>query len=213
MSKEFAQGPDQRTPPSPDELFARFRKLYDASAADMTTELGLFFERHYKFVQYEQLLDTNRPEYLDQEWNRVFAGFIASLAREFGFVPGRQWTGVPGMIWFWPSSPTEVGVLFQEVNEANDSILTREVPQMVRDGAPVSVLIMYPDYPLAPGTSDVAQSTDRWRKKVGHALSGLGPSGDFLLMTISAVSWELPSTWAGFVWDPTAAELRPVGSP
>lgn len=210
MVGDLAPGSDRRFPPSPTELFARFRSLYDVCAADLTTELGLFYERHHKFVQYEKLLDSTRPEYLDPEWNRVFAGFLASLAREFGFVPARQWTGEPGMVWFWPSSPTGVGVLFQEVNEATDSILTRELPELAHDGAPLSVLIMYPDYPLATGTSDLRESTDRWRELVQRTLTTLGLRGDFLMVTISAMSWELPSTWAGFVWDRGSGELRPV---
>jgi hypothetical protein len=199
---------EERAPPSPSELFGRFRTLYDASASDPTTELGLFYERHYKFVQYEQLLDTNRPEYLDQEWNRVFSGFLASLAREFGFVPARQWTGPPGMVWFWPASPTEVGVIFQEANDAVDTIDGVDVPLLVREKAPLSVLVMYPDYPLAPGTLDLAESTDRWRRRVEEALGSVPPGGEFLLVTISAFAWEIPSTWQGFAWDGGAGELR-----
>ena len=117
------------------------------------------------------------------------------------------------MVWFWPSNPMGVGVLFHEVNEANDSILTRDVPQLLRDGAPLSVLIIYPDYPLAPGTTDLAQSTDRWRENVERVLSSLRPPGEFLLVTISAASWELPSTWAGFVWDRSSERLRPLTRP
>jgi hypothetical protein len=201
---------EERVPPSPTDLFGRFLRLYDASAADPTTELGLFFERHYRFIQYEELLDTNRPEYLDQEWNRVFSGFLASLAREFGFVPARQWTGPPGMVWFWPASPTEVGVIFQEANDALDSITVIDVPQLVREAAPLSVLVMYPDYPLAPGTLDLAGSTAQWRERVEQTLASLGPTGKFLLVTISAFAWELPSTWQGFAWDDRARQLVPV---
>jgi hypothetical protein len=210
MSGGPLPGSTRATLPSPEELFGRFRGFYDACAADVRTELGLFYERHYKFVQYEQLLDTRRPEYFDREWNRVFSAFLAALGREFGFVPARPRVDEPGMVWYWPSTPMGVGAVFEEVNEARPSILTREVPQLVRDEPPLSVLIMYPDYPLAPGTLDLAASSERWRVGVEQALTELRARGHFLLLTISAYSWELPSTWAGFAWDPTSARLEAV---
>ena len=194
--------------PSPEELFGRFRGFYDTCAADARTELGLFYERHYQYVQYEQLLDTRRPEYFDREWNRVFSGFLAALGREFGFVPARPRIDDPGMVWYWPSTPMGVGVVFEEVNEARPSILTREVPQLARNGAALSVLIMYPDYPLAPGTLDLEESAERWRAGVERTLTELRAMAPFLLLTISAYSWELPSTWAGFAWNLSSARLE-----
>jgi hypothetical protein len=203
------EGPDRR-PPTTRELFDRFRALYDRQAEDQTTALGLFFERHQTTVRYQPAGNSPLPEYLEPEWKRVFDELLAAVAREFGLVPGTEWTGTPGMVWYWPSSPSEVAVLVQEAIVADETLLRREVPGLVADGAPLSFLIVYPDDPLPPDATDFVQSCETWRKDLEKALDDAQLAREFLVAMISAYSWEIPSSWIGFGWDSSSRRLVPL---
>jgi hypothetical protein len=68
------------------EWLARFRSQFNEAASDPRTALGLFYERRRRFVVGPGSSLLDRPEYTYEEWNRTFATFLSSLAREFGLV-------------------------------------------------------------------------------------------------------------------------------
>ncbi|MFI5413687.1 MAG: hypothetical protein ACHQ0I_03780 [Candidatus Lutacidiplasmatales archaeon] len=176
----------------------------------MRTGLGLFYDRHRRFVTGPTALDANAVEYTDDEWNRTFATFLSSLAREFGLVQAPGWEEVPQLMWFWHGVPDRPAVVIREVNVAGDTIVDQEIPAMVRSGALLTVLVIYPDYPSPPGVSSVEEATEAWRTRVQEELTHLGVNNEFLLTTISAFSWEIPAPWKGFAWHPTQKAMSPV---
>jgi len=192
------------------EWLARFRSHFDEAAGDMRTGLGLFYDRHRRFVTGPTALDANAVEYTDDEWNRTFATFLSSLAREFGLVQAPGWEEVPQLMWFWHGVPDRPAVVIREVNVAGDTIVDQEIPAMVRSGALLTVLVIYPDYPSPPGASSVEEATEAWRTRVQEELTHLGVNNEFLLTTISAFSWEIPAPWKGFAWHPTQKAMSPV---
>lgn len=200
---------------SPDVIYAtewlsRFRSRFDEEAGDPRTALGLFYERHRRFVTSPGHPPPGRPEYTYEEWNRTFATFLASLARDFGLVQSAGWTDVPQLMWFWHGLPNRPAVTIREVKVAGDAIVREEVPSLVKSGALLTVLVIYPDYPAPPGTRSVEEATEHWRTKVGNELSHLGVNREFLLTTISAFNWEIPAPWKGFAWRPGDRSMTPV---
>jgi hypothetical protein len=186
----------------------RFREQYDAAAGSQFTELGLFYERHRKFIQYQRMSDPDHPEYSDAEWDRVMGSFLLGLAREFGLVQAPGGQGQHELSWFWPGVPQAPAATIRAANNATDSILTEDLPQVVRSGAELSVLVMYPDYPHPPGTDSIDDATTAWRSRVESELLRLGLDRGFLLLTISAYAWDVPAPWKGFVWNPQLGVLE-----
>jgi hypothetical protein len=110
----------------------RFQEKFGVSATDLSTELGLFYERHRKSVQYQHLTDPDHPEYTDEEWDRVMGSFLPGPAREFGLVhaPGRE--GHHELGWFWLGAPQAPAATIRVANRATDSILTEDIPRVRR---------------------------------------------------------------------------------
>lgn len=192
------------------EWLTRFRTQFDEAAGDLRTGLGLFYERHRRFVIGSFPTDPDHPEYTDDEWNRTFATFLASLARDFGLVQAPGWTDLPQLMWFWHGVPDRPAVVIREVNVAADSIVEQDVPSMVETGALLTVLVIYPDYPSPAGAVSVEQATERWRARVEQRLARLRVQNEFLLTTISAYSWDVPAPWKGYVWQPGAQMMAPL---
>ncbi|HEY1198964.1 MAG TPA: hypothetical protein VGG32_09635 [Thermoplasmata archaeon] len=192
------------------EWLARFRSQFDEAAGDPRTALGLFYDRHRRFVAGPGNLPPSRPEYSYEEWNRTFATFLASLARDFGLVQAPGWTDVPQLMWFWHGIPDRPAVAIREVKVATDSIVEQDLPSVVRSGALLTVLVIYPDYPAPQGTRSVEEATERWRARIGDELARLGLTREFLLTTISAFDWDLPAPWKGFAWHPSERSMSPV---
>jgi hypothetical protein len=206
----MTNGESPRNPIYAREWLSRFRSQFDEAAADLRTGLGLFYDRHHRFVTGSTPADPDHPEYTDDEWNRTFAIFLSSLAREFGLVQAPGWTDLPQLMWFWHGVPDRPAVVIREVNVAADSVVEHDVPSMVETGALLSVLVIYPDYPPPAGVSSVEEATERWRARVEQELSRLGVRNEFLLTTISAYSWDLPAPWKGFAWQPEAQSMSAV---
>jgi hypothetical protein len=192
------------------EWLARFRSQFDEAADDPRTALGLFYERHRRFVAVPGPGSPALPEYTYEEWNRTFAVFLASLARDFGLVQAPTWTDVPQLIWFWHGLPDRPAVAIREVKVAGDAVVEQEVPSVVRSGALLTVMVLYPDFPARAGTTSVDEATEHWRAKVAEELARLGVTGEFLLTTISAFDWEIPAPWKGFAWHPSERSMTPV---
>lgn len=192
------------------EWLARFRSLFDEAADDPRTALGLFYERHRRFVAGPGTEAPSRPEYTYEEWNRTFAAFLASLARDFGLVQAAGWTDVPQLMWFWHGLHDRPAVAIREVKVAADSIVEHDVPSVVKAGALLTVLVLYPDYPAPVGSGSVEEATEHWRARVGEELARLGLTREFLLTTISAFDWGIPAPWRGFAWRPSEAKMVPV---
>jgi len=193
------------------EWLARFRSQFDEEAGDPRTALGLFYERRRRYVAVPGYSAGASTEYSYEEWNRTFATFLASLAREFGLVQAAGWTDVPQLMWFWHGVPDRPAVAIREVKVAGDAIVRQEIPSVVRSGALLTVLVMYPDSP-APSDSagSVEEATQRWRAKVADELARMGLNREFLLTTISAFDWEIPAPWKGFAWCPNEHAMVPV---
>ncbi len=189
-----------------------FRSHFDAAAADSITELGLFYDRHRNYLRYEKLMDPGMVEYTDVEWSDVMSAFLARLAREFGLFQARDWAGRSELAWFRPGTQLEIEVLIQQVDDAEDTILTRDVPALSGSGAELGVLIMYPDNPLPAGANSLAQGTEIWRNRIETRLRMLGLTSGFLLLTIGTDAWELPAPWYGFSWNPAVQLLEPLES-
>lgn len=191
------------------EWLARFRSQFDEAAADPRTALGLFYERHRRYVAGPGN-PPSRSEYTYEEWNRSFAAFLSSLARDFGLVQAASWTDTPQLMWFWHGVPDRPAVAIREAKVAGDAIVDQEIPSVVKSGALLSVLVLYPDYPPPSGVASVEEATERWRARVGEELSHLGLTREFLLATISAFDWEVPAAWKGFAWHPRERLLVPL---
>jgi hypothetical protein len=193
------------------EWLARFRSRFDEEAGDPRTALGLFYERHRRFVAVPGFSLSHPPEYTYEEWNRAFAAFLASLARDFGLVQASGWTDVPQLMWFWHGVPDRPVVAIREVKVVGDSVVHHEVPSVVRSGALLTVLVLYPDSPPPPDVHTVQEATEHWRAKIAEELARLGVTQEFLLATISAFDWEVPAPWKGFAWQPREQSMAPVG--
>jgi len=192
------------------EWLARFRSQFDEAADDPRTALGLFYERHRRFVAVPGSESPARPDYSYEEWNRTFAAFLASLARDFGLVQAPAWTDVPQLIWFWHGLPDQPAVAIREVKVAGEAVVQQEVPSVVKSGALLTVLVLYPDFPAPSGTTSVNEATEHWRAKVAEELTRLDLHREFLLTTISAFDWEIPAPWKGFAWHPQERSMTPV---
>ncbi len=189
------------------EWFRRFRERYDLAADSPTTGLGLFYERHRRFAAYETLSDPNHPEYTDAEWDRVMAGFLSALSGEFGLVQARDPQGLASLAWFLPAEPQVAAVAIRFSNLASDQVVSHDLPEVIRTGAGLAVLMMYPDYPSPPGARTPEEATIAWRDRLEASLRSVPPAREFLLLTISAYSWDVPAPWKGFVWNPYRSEL------
>ena len=192
------------------EWLARFRSRFDDEASDPRTALGLFYERHRRFVAAPGGPQGPAPQYTYEEWNRAFAAFLASLARDFGLVQALGWTDVPQLMWFWHGVPDRPAVAIREVKVAGDAVVRQEVPSVVKAGALLTVLVLYPDAPLPAGATTVDEATESWKEKVAEELSRLGVTQEFLLATISALDWEVPAPWRGFAWQPRERAMSPI---
>lgn len=189
------------------EWLARFRAQFDAAAADPTTALGLFYERHRRFVVGPGSDSPSRPDYTFEEWNRSFAAFLGGLARDFGLVQAEGWTEVPQLMWFWHGVPDRPAVAIREVKVAGESVVEQEIPSVVKSGALLTVLVLYPDYPTPSGAHSVEEATELWKERVAQELTRLGVTHEFLLATISAFDWEIPAPWRGFAWRPSEGTM------
>lgn len=192
------------------EWLTRFRARFDEEAGDPRTALGLFYERHRRFVAAPGFASVARPDYTYEEWNRAFAAFLASLARDFGLVQAAGWTDVPQLLWFWHGVPDRPAVAIREVKVAGDAVVQQEVPSVVKSGALLTVMVLYPDAPPPSGAKTVDQATEDWKDKVAGELSRLGVTQEFLLATISALDWDIPAPWKGFAWQPRERTMTPV---
>jgi len=192
------------------EWLTRFRSQFDEEAGDPRTALGLFYERRRRYVAVPGYSAGSATEYSYEEWNRTFATFLASLAREFGLVQAAGWTDVPQLMWFWHGVPDPPAVTIREVKVAGDAIVQQEIPSVVKSGALLTVLVMYPDSPPPSDSSSVDSETERWRAKVADELARVGLTREFLLTTISAFDWEIPAPWKGFAWCPNEHAMVPV---
>jgi hypothetical protein len=200
--------------PPPDVIYARewlarFRSQFDEAAGDPRTALGLFYDRHRRFVVAPGSSPPSRPEYTYEEWNRTFAAFLGSLARDFGLVQASGGIDLPQLMWFWHGIPGRPAVAIREVKVATDSIVEHDLPSVVKSGALLTVLVIYPDFPAPLGTSSVEEATERWRARVGEEMAHLGLQREFLLTTISAFDWEIPAPWKGFAWHPDERSMLP----
>jgi len=192
------------------EWFRRFREQYSRSAESPLTDLGLFYERHRRFADYEKVSDPTHPEYTDVQWDRVMARFLSGFSGEFGLFQAVDWEGRSGLEWFWPGVSEKAVVMIRPANHATDVILTRDLPEVIASSAELSVLVMYPDYPNPPGTQGIEEATLAWKGRLERVLASLQPSREFLLLTISAYTWDIPAPWKGYVWDPKAGLLVPA---
>jgi hypothetical protein len=193
-----------------EEWFRRFSELYNNSAGNLLTELGLFYDRHRKFVEYGQLSDPDDPEYTDEEWNRVMEDLFGKLAGELGLVqaPDREPNGQ--LEWYLPGVPDRPTVLIRAASDASGSILTHDLVELSKAGPYLSVFLMYPDYPLPEGSSTFEAATRVWKRRLEQRLAELGPRRQVLALMISAYSFDVPAPWRGFVWNPSSASLDPV---
>jgi len=192
------------------EWLARFRSQFDEAASDPRTALGLFYERHRRFVAGPSSGTPGRPEYSFEEWNRTFAAFLGSLARDFGLVQAAGWTDLPQLMWFWHGLHDRPVVTIREAKVAGESIVQQDLPSVVKSGAQLTVLVIYPDFPSLGDAGSVEEATERWRSRVEEALGRLGLTREFLLTTISAFDWGIPAPWKGFAWRPAEHSMTPV---
>lgn len=192
------------------EWLSRFRALFDEAASDPRTALGLFYERQRRFVAVSGGHLGGPPEYSYEEWNRTFAAFLATLARDFGLVQATGWTDAPQLMWFWNGLPDRPAVTIREVKVAGDAIVRQEIPSVVKSDALLTVLVIYPDFPALRDGRSIEEATELWRTKVAEELARLGVTREFLLATISAFDWEIPAPWKGFAWRPSDRSMVPV---
>lgn len=192
------------------EWLSRFRALFDEAASDPRTALGLFYERQRRFVAVSGGIAGSPAEYTYEEWNRTFASFLASLARDFGLVQATGWTDTPQLMWFWNGQSDRPAVTIREVKVAGDAIVRHEIPSIVKSDALLTVLVIYPDFPALSEGETVEAATEQWRGKVAEELARLGMTREFLLATISAFDWEIPAPWKGFAWRPDDRSMVPV---
>jgi hypothetical protein len=193
-----------------EEWFRRFNELYNASAGSTLTELGLFYDRHRKFVEYGQLSDPKDPEYTDEEWNRVMEDLLGKLAGDLGLVQAVDHEQAGRLEWYLPGVPDRPSVLIRSASDATSSILTHELVELSRARTDLSVFLMYPDYPPPDGSSTFEAATRAWKDRLEQRLIELGPQREVLTLMISAYSFEIPAPWRGFVWKPSSASLDKV---
>jgi len=189
------------------EWFRRFRELYDASAASQLTELGLFYERHRKFVDHARRSDPTSPEYTDEEWDRVMEILLAELAGQHGLVQSPDRGDRPQLEWYLPGVTDQPTVVIRAASDATNSILTHDLVELSRLGSELTVFVMYPDYPCPKGTATVEAATRAWTARIERRLADLQPAQEMLAMMISAYSFDLPAPWRGFVWNRGSSSL------
>ncbi len=190
------------------DWFRRFRALYNASAASPLTELGLFYDRHQKFVQYGQRSDPKNPEYTDDEWNRVMSSLFGELAGDLGLAQAPDSEGQPRLEWYLPGVTDRPSVVIWGTSEASPTILARDLAHLSRAGPDLSVVLMYPDYPYPEGASNYDEAALVWRRRLEARLAELRPRGEILTLMISAYSFDLPAPWLGYLWRPSRAALE-----
>jgi hypothetical protein len=190
------------------EWYRRFNELYNDSAGSLLTELGLFYERHRKFVEYGQLSDPDNPEYTDEEWNRVMEGLLGKLAGDLGLVQAPDPERPGQLVWYLPGVTDRPTVVIRATSDATNSILTRDLVELSGYGTDLSVFVMYPDYPLPEGSSTYAGATRAWRRRLKHRLAELGLQRELLTLMISAYSFDVPAPWQAFVWNPSSASFK-----
>jgi hypothetical protein len=193
-----------------EEWFRRFSELYNASAGSTLTELGLFYDRHRKFVEYGQLSDPKDPEYTDEEWNRVMEDFLGKLAGDLGLVQAIDHEQTGRLEWYLPGVSDRPTVVIRSASDATSSILTRELVELSRARTDLSVFLMYPDYPPPEGSSTFDAAARAWRHRLEQRLIELRPQRKVLTLMISAYSFDIPAPWLGFVWNPSSASLDQV---
>jgi hypothetical protein len=172
--------------------------------------MGLFYERHRKFVEYGQRSDPGHPEYTDEEWNRVMASLLGDLAGNLGLVQAPDWQGRPQLEWFLPGVTDRPTVVVRDTSEATNTILTHDLAELARLNPELSVFLMYPDYPLPAGAATFEAATRDWSERIERRLAELRPQREVLTLMISAYSFDLPAPWKGFVWNPSSTSLEPV---
>lgn len=200
-------GSNERAPFSAQEWFQRFRDRYNVAAGSQLTELGLFYDRHRKFVEYGQRSDPTSPEYTDEEWNRVMAGLMAELAAERGLVQAVDWEGHTQLEWYLPGVTDRPMVVIRGSSDATNQIITHDLVELSRRPSDLAVLLMYPDYPCPKGTTTLEDATQAWQGRIEQRLRDLEPRKEVLTMMISAYSFDLPAPWRGFVWSPASRSL------
>jgi hypothetical protein len=196
------------------EWCQRFCELYDASASSLLTELGLFYDRHRKFVEYGQRSDRGNPEYTDDEWNRVMESLLGQFAGDMGLVQTPDPGGRQQFEWFLPGVSDRPTVVIRAASAATNTILSQDLVDLSRTGAHLSVFVMYPDYPPPEGSTTIGGATRAWKSRIEKRLEELRPERELLALMISAYSFDVPAPWQGFVWDPAtrsfeAAQARP----
>jgi hypothetical protein len=204
--------PAIREAPDAREWFNRFRARYDTIASDPATRLGLFYERHRHFLVLVEPSRSDMVEYTNREWTKIMVGFLSQLAVEFGFNQTVTSDDQRHLAWFRPSVGGKRAVEIVQEDHATEAIVSSALPALVAAGSDLSVLMMYPDYPMPPGTEDLAGATEAWRVKVEATLARLRPPHPFLLLTIGANSWDIPARWHAFDWNPSDARLDPIES-
>lgn len=190
------------------DWFRRFRALYNASAASPLTELGIFYDRHRKFVEYSQRSDPANPEYTDEEWNRVMSTLFGELAGDLGLAQAPDSRGHPRLEWYLPGVTDRPSVVIWGTSEAAPTILTEDLAQLTRSGPDLSVVLMYPDYPYPEGASTYDEAALVWRRRLESRLYELRPGREILTLMISAYSFDLPAPWLGYLWRPSRAALE-----
>jgi hypothetical protein len=193
------------------DWFRRFCELYDESAQSPLTEMGLFYERHRKFVEFGRRSDPDHPEYTDEEWNRVMAILLAELAGDLGLVQAPDWEGHSQLEWYLPGVTDRPAVVIRGSSDATSSILTSDLTDLARFRTNLSVLLMYPDYPPPEGTSTFDDAANAWKDRIELRLGEIRPAREILTLMISAYSFDVPAPWKGFVWNPTSSSLEPAG--
>jgi hypothetical protein len=197
---------------APSEWLARFRQRYDFAATDPATELGTFYDRHIRFAQGPHAETEVTSEFTTAEWSSIMGGLMGDLARDYGFYQTTDPAFRQDLLWFRPVEPMTLAALIVQEVEATEAITEQEVPHVATGGADLGVLVLYPDDPMPDGARDLAEATEVWKRRVESELARHRPSRDFLLLTLGTNSWELPSRWRGFGWDPAAQRLRLLGS-
>ncbi len=192
------------------DWFRRFSELYDSAAGSQLTELGIFYDRHRKFVEHGQLSDPGNPEYTDEEWNRVMATLLGQFAGEMGFVQAPDPEHPSQLDWYLPGVTDRPTVVIRSVSDATKEILVRDLVELAGSRTDLSVFVMYPDYPSPDGCSTFDTAALAWRHRIEQRLAELRPERELVTLMISAYSFDLPAPWQGFVWNRASASLDPV---
>ena len=190
--------------------FHRFCELYDSSAGSLLTELGIFYDRHRKFVEHGQLSDPSNPEYTDGEWNRVMATVLGELAGEMGLVQAPDPECRGQLEWYLPGVTDRPSVVIRSVSEATNEMLTRDLVELSRFRSNLSVFVMYPDYPVPEGSSTFDGAVREWRRRIQRRLAELRPERELVTLMISAYSFDVPAPWRGYLWNRASASLEPL---